>query len=347
MAKIPFGYIHTGTTEVMFSDEVLKSFPFSTPWMPLPPVAKNIEDKVDDMRGTGENLASTMIKLKEAYVKLVDPCAKLDMDQIKKADKVNVEKLINYINQEKVEQALDEISDEIEADTIKIEKEEISLHASVIEFREKKLIKDAVTNGLDETDGTINARETLLTKQNDLAKMKQELEDKIANKDKLVGLKTARRSLNSISNTFNRKMGQFSDIAPYTVNVSLVEKRDSNKLLKFFADTFKKAEPELISAIKAELDPETKKIQEDQEKKEEEASQDKFISLRKNAALAVMKVKGAEIEYRLLKPDASEIERHNAKIKVQTKIYEAADACQKAARESAQPLECAPYLLEY
>lgn len=339
-ATIPLGNRRTGTTLEGSLLGTTNATTYSTPWMPLPSVNENVKSALSEARLAYKNLTSTMANLKKTYVTQIDPMAKKKSKTISEWD---TEKLVNLIDQDKVDAKLAEIrrmskslSEEIAAETIRLDD-------TVVTLMDKLDKEHKGLDGIEETERSINTRISLLKALSTLARKKENLKILIDNEAEVTTLKTAKRDLKYINATINKITKQLNQFTPFTVTATIVEKRDSNAVLKFFADVFAAAKPNLVSAIKTEIDPKTKKELEEKEKAAETARQDEFNNLRKVAALAVLKVKGAEIELRLLKPDANEIERHNAVVKFQTAVFEAADACQKAKRKLAHPPECAPY----
>ena len=312
--------------------------------MPLPSVSENVKTALSEAQLASENLISTMAKLKKTYVTRIDSAAKITMDNIKGITESDVEMLVIAINQDKVNAKLAEIRKDIALLSKEITDEMIRLDDTVVTLREKLDKERKGLDGAEEVERAISARETLLKARNELARKREKLKVLIDLLAEVTILETVDRDLDKISKSINKYAIHLAQFTPFMVRMTIVEKRDANAVLKFLADVFTAAKPNLVAAIEAEIDPKTKKELEDKEKATEAARQDEFSTLRKVAALTILKVQGAEIELRLLKLDASEIVRHNAEVKFQTAVFEATNACQKAVRKLAHPPECAPYL---
>lgn len=337
---IQLGNLRTGTTVERSSAVVTENATkYSTPWMPLPSVSDNLKTALSEAQFASENLVSTMGNLKKTYVARIDSEAKIQ--GIAESD---VDLFLTAIDQGKVKAKLTEIRNNIALLSKEITDEMISLDDTVVTLREKLEKERKGLDGAKEVERAISARIALLKARNELARKRGKLKVLIDVLAEVTILETADRNLYKFSDSINRFAVQLAQFTPFTVKVTIVEKRDANAVLKFLADVFTAAKPNLVAGIGEEIDPKTKKELEDKEKATEAARQDEFSTLRKVAALTILKVQGTEIELRLLKPDAGEIVRHNAEVKFQTAVFEASNACQKAVRKLAHPPECAPYL---
>ena len=342
---IQLGNLRTGTTVERSSAVVTENATkYSTPWMPLPSVSENVKTALSNAQSVSENLMSTMAALKKTYITRIDSQAKITMDEIEGITESDVEMLVKAIDQDKVTAMLTDIRYYIELLSKEITDETISLDDTVVTLREKLDKERKGLDGTKEVERAISARITLLNARNELARKREKLKVLIDVLTDVTILETADHDLKRISDSINLYAIQLATFTPFTVKVTIVERREANAVLKFLADVFSAAKPDLVAVIEAEIDPKTKKELEDKEKATEAARRNEFSTLRKVAALNILKMQGAEIELRLLKPDASEIVRHNAEVKFQTAGFEAADACQKAVRKLAHPPECAPYL---
>ena len=344
-ATIPFGNLRTGA-ELERSPSVGTEFAttYSTPWMPLPSINEDAKKALSQARLAQENLISTMATLKKTYVTHVDEKAEQSMDNINTTNESDLKSLVDTIDQDKIKDKLEEITNLIDLLSKEIVEKTIDHDDKIVALKERLDKERGGLDGTKEIERSIGARVSLLNAQRALERKKKELKDKVKIMAEVSMLKTADHDLHSIKESINKTAMHLEQLTPFTVTVSLVEKRDNNAILKFFADIFKAAKPDLVAAVKARVDPKTKKEWENIEKAAEAARQNEFNSLRKNAALAVSKVQGAEIELLLLKPDVNELERHNTHVKLQSANFDATDACQKAMRKSAHPPECAPYL---
>ena len=344
-ATIPIGIFSTGT-DLLGAPEIGTgtATTFSSPWMPLPPIGDNVKELLAEAKVAVGNLGSTLSSLKTSYIAHVDPDAVEAIALDAPASSTSVQEFLEQVKMEDIDQALMEFGDKIRLLNEGIVQKSYELDDGILKLN-LKLYHEK--HGLEGVDALVFERDTrlkVMAARTRLATLRSELKTAVDGRAAVKVLTTATRDLRYIVSSVELLANTVRKFGPFTVKVTLSEKRRGNPVLKFFADVFSSAKPDVARELKASLDPLTMRELEEKELKEEEARQDEFLSLRKAAALAVQTVRGAEIELRLLDANASEMQRHNAETKLQTAVFDAAYACQRSARRSAHPTECAPYL---
>ena len=344
-ATIPFGDISTGT-DYQGSPYLgtTRATSYSTPWMSLPPLSENLKELLAEANVALANLESTLSTLKSTYVSFVDAESKKANDLTGPASKRAVETFLDGLDGRRVDGVLRNLEEKIERLNEVLLNSSYQTDDTVVDL---KLKLDQERRGLQGGDAIEHQRDTriaILRARTKVGRLQENLKKAIQMRDAVMALKTASGDLRDIESRVDRLAKSVSMFAPFTVQATVVEIGAANPITKFLADVFSSAKPGVGTELKSALDPKTRRALEEAEQTADEARQDEFQTLRKAAALTVLKVRGAEIELRLLKVDASEIDRHNAETKLQTAVFEAVHACQKAARRSAHPSECALYL---
>lgn len=346
MGIIPIGPLSTGTDLLgglkIGTGTVAK---FSSPWMPLPSIDEKVKQLLAEARTAIGNLGSTLSDLKTTYSRHVNPNV-ADAIGSDRWEEVGVEEFLRRLNgeHEHINRAVQEFDKKIETLNAEVTQKTYQLDEGIRKLNLKLILEE---QGLEGVDALIFERDSKLKAmiaRTGLNKQRSELESAVHARAAVKALATASRDLGNIKGNVEQLASVVRSFGPFTVEVAVSERRERNPVLKFFADVFSSAKPSLRDELKAALDPKTKRELEEKELQEAEKRQDEFLTLRKAAALAVRMVRGAEIKLRLLGSTAGEIERHDAETKLHTAVLDAAYACQRAARRSAQPTECAPYL---
>ena len=345
IGKIPLEFIHTGTTLHGSPDiGTENATKYSTPWMPLPSLTENTKALLARGRIASENLKSTINRLKDTYISRVDPTAKDAMEHIDGVLKNDVENFLSAVDQEKINEALRSIDTGIDILSDRISHEAMRLDGTIVELN---LNLERERGGLDGAEAIEHARDSridLLNAQAELTRKREKLKLHIEVMSEVTSLKTVGRDLRLMLDTINVIEKKLAKYTPFAVTATIVEKRIVNTIRKFFADVFSSAKPSVAAELKSALDPKERHELEEKQRALEEARQDNVDMLRRNAVLAALMVHGTEIDLRLLRPDVDEIQRHTAEVKLRTAVFQAVEACKKAVRKSAQPVECAPYL---
>ncbi len=141
---------------------------------------------------------------------------------------------------------------------------------------------------------------------------------------------------------------RFQALEPFTVTVTLTEKKEANEVAKFFADIFSKAnegDAGLAAVLKQQLDPVARKKAEDEAKDREETRQDEIATKRAEAINAVLDVGIKESEVNELAADASASTKATKAKELRNAKLTAENKCQKLARlHGIRLLKCGPYL---
>ena len=345
VGKIPLELIYTGTTLQGSPDIGTSSATkYSTPWMPLPPLNENTRAMLAHGKAASENLKLTINRLKGIYVSRVDPTAEDTMDRIGAVSTTHVETFLGAVDQKKVTKTLKSIDAGIDMLSDQIGRKTMRLDDAIIALNLKLVKERRGLEGVEAIEYARDARMEVLEARSELTRKREKLKLYIGIKSDLTALKKAKDELYLILTAIKVIEAKLKTFVPFTIAATIAEKRSVHPMRKFFADIFSSAKPSVTRELKSALDPKARHELEEQKKAAEEARQDNFNMLRRNAVLAALEVRGAEITLRLLGPNTDEIQRHTAEVKLRTAVFEAVDACQKAVRKSAQPVECAPYL---
>lgn len=338
-ATIPLGNLEApttrrGTPELGTSNAAI----FSTPWLPMPAVNANIKTNLTNARLRVANRKTNISKIKQAY-KTVAPNAEVPLENAQSEEEIN-----KLIDQSAIATNLSNLTQQIGQLSAQIAEQRANLDGTFVNLTKALLKERAGLEGAMEIERQIEVNRKLLDFKTAVVKNEEKLRQLIDAKMNVESLKTAGRDLNSLNLLLKRDSDELAQFQPFNLNVEVTEKKESSAVLKFFADVFTAAQPGLVAAVKAEIDPKTRKELEDQERKDEEKRQDDFNKIHQDAVVATLTVQGAEIDIDLLKSDASASDRHAKEVALRTAKLDATAKCQKAARIGAQPTECSQFL---
>ena len=165
--------------------------------------------------------------------------------------------------------------------------------------------------------------------------------------DDVTALKTlseAKGSLVHKTGVLTLQSERVAEAAPFTLTATLVETKEANKVILFFADVFDAGSTELKAALKDQWDPASRSAAKKQRLADEAAQRKTFHDTTLNALKATQSVDKQRLLTEALTGNEDPTQLLDNQIALKNAEIEARYACKSAQVIGAAPLECGPYL---